>query len=93
MTQRINESVDVYNDILSKPFDYEINENFNSESEELDYVSSRNEMYERWRKQLKFTTLSSYHDLLSDQQSKVIIQILQQNQRTNRRRISIVNSG
>ena len=70
MTQRINESVDVYNDILSKPFDYEINENFNSESEELDYVSSRNEMYERWRKQLKFTTLSSYHDLLSDQQSK-----------------------
>ena len=70
LTQRINESVDVYNDILSKPFDYEINENFNSESEELDYVSSRNEMYERWRKQLKFTTLSSYHDLLSDQQSK-----------------------
>ncbi len=71
LTQRINESVDVYNDILSKPFDYEINENFNSESEELDYVSSRNEMYERWRKQLKFTTLSSYHDLLSDQQSKI----------------------
>ena len=70
LTQRINETVDVYNDILSKPFDYEINENFNSESEELDYVSSRNEMYERWRKQLKFTTLSSYHDLLSDQQSK-----------------------
>lgn len=70
LTQRINESVDVYNDILSKPFDYEINENFNSESEELDYVSSRKEMYERWRKQLKFTTLSSYHDLLSDQKSK-----------------------
>ena len=70
LTQRINESVDVYNDILSKPFDYEINENFNSESEELDYVSSRKEMYERWRKQLKFTTLSSYHDLLSDQQSR-----------------------
>ena len=70
LTQRINESVDVCNDILSKPFDYEINENFNSESEELDYVSSRKEMYERWRKQLKFTTLSSYHDLLSDQQSK-----------------------
>ena len=70
LTQRINESVDVYSDILSKPFDYEINENFNSESEELDYVSSRKEMYERWRKQLKFTTLSSYHDLLSDQQSK-----------------------
>ena len=70
LTQRINESVDVYNDILSKPFDYEINENYNSESEELDYVSSRNEMYERWRKQLKFTTLSSYHDLLSDQQSR-----------------------
>ena len=70
LTQRINESVDVYNDILSKPFDYEINETFKSESEELDYVSSRNEMYERWRKQLKFTTLSSYHDLLSDQESK-----------------------
>jgi carboxyl-terminal processing protease len=70
LTQRINESVDVYNDILSKPFNYEINETFKSESEELDYVSSRREMYERWRKQLKFTTLSSYHDLLSDQESK-----------------------
>ena len=70
LTQRINESVDVYNDILSRPFDYEINETFKSESEELDYVSSKKEMYERWRKQLKFTTLSSYHDLLSDQESK-----------------------
>ena len=70
LTQRINESVDVYNDILSRPFDYEINETFKSESEELDYVSSKKEMYERWRKQLKFTTLSSYHDLLSDQQSR-----------------------
>ena len=70
LTQRINESVGLYNDILSKPFDYEINETFKSESEELDYVSSRKEMYERWRKQLKFTTLSSYHDLLSDQESK-----------------------
>ena len=70
LTQRINESVDVYKDILSKPFNYEINETFKSESEELDYVSSRNEMYERWRLQLKFTTLSSYHDLLSDQESK-----------------------
>jgi len=70
LTQRINESVDIYNDILSKPFDYEINENFKSESEELDYVSSKKEMYERWRKQLKFTTLSSYYDLLSDQESK-----------------------
>jgi len=70
LTQRINESVDVYNDILSRPFDYEINETFKSESEESDYVSSKKEMYERWRKQLKFTTLSSYHDLLSDQQSR-----------------------
>ena len=70
LTQRINESVDVYKDILSKPFNYEINETFKSESEKLDYVSSRNEMYERWRLQLKFTTLSSYHDLLSDQESK-----------------------
>ena len=70
LTQRINESVDVYKDILSKPFNYEINETFKSESEKLDYASSTTEMYERWRLQLKFTTLSSYHDLLSDQESK-----------------------
>jgi len=71
LTQRIDESVDIYNEILSKPFDYEIDENFRSDSENIDYVSSRTKMAERWRKQLKYISLSNYYDLITNQESNI----------------------
>ena len=69
LNQRINESITIYNDILSKPFSYEIEEEFQSNSDNLDYVNSKKEMIDRWRKRLKFNSLTNFHELLSNDES------------------------
>lgn len=70
LLSRIEESRGIYTNILKIPFNYDINEEYQSNTEKLDYVSTTKEMKDRWRKQLKFSTLSGYHDLLSEQESK-----------------------
>lgn len=67
---RIDESKSIYNKILNTPFDFTIEENFESDSDKLVYAQSKKDMYERWRKQLKLTTLSNYYELINDQESK-----------------------
>ena len=66
LTQRIEESKAVYTDVLGRPFNYELDEVYQSDAENLEYVSSKKELSNRWRKQLKFSTLTDYHDMLSD---------------------------
>jgi len=70
LTQRIEESKAVYNDVLTQPFDYDLDETYQSDTDQLDYVYSKKEMTNRWRKQLKFSTLTNYHDLLSDNETE-----------------------
>ena len=65
LTQRIEESKAVYSQVLKQPFNYNLDEKYQSNPDKLGYVSSKNEMIDRWRKQLKFNTLTNYHDLLS----------------------------
>jgi carboxyl-terminal processing protease len=52
--------------VLGRPFNYDLDEVYQSDAENLEYVSSKKEMSNRWRKQLKFSTLTDYHDMLSD---------------------------
>jgi carboxyl-terminal processing protease len=65
LLQRIEESKERYKEILDEPFDYTIEESFSSDYEELDYVRNKREMKERWRKQLKFSTIANYDDALN----------------------------
>jgi len=65
LTQRIEESKAVYSQVLKQPFNYNLDEKYQSNPDKLGYVSSKNEIIDRWRKQLKFNTLTNYHDLLS----------------------------
>jgi carboxyl-terminal processing protease len=65
LTQRIEESKAVYTEVLGRPFNYELDEVYQSDAENLEYVSSKKELSNRWRKQLKFSTLTDYHDMLS----------------------------
>lgn len=67
---RIEESRTIYTEILNTPFDYDIEEEYQSDTEQLNYVSSTKQMKDRWRKQLKFSTLAGYYDLVSEQNSK-----------------------
>ena len=66
LTQRIEESKAFYTEVLGRPFNYELDEVYQSDAENLEYVSSKKELSNRWRKQLKFSTLTDYHDMLSD---------------------------
>ncbi|WP_299113441.1 carboxy terminal-processing peptidase [uncultured Winogradskyella sp.] len=66
LLQRIAESKEVYAKILDKPFDYSKEESFNSDYESLDYVKNKREMKERWRKQLKFSTIANYDEAIEN---------------------------
>ena len=70
LVQRIQESKAIYTDVLEAPFNYDIDETFQSDPEKLEFVNSKKEMVDRWRKQLKLGTLSNYHDLISEQSAK-----------------------
>src|SRR5690606_24337314 len=47
LLQRIEESQAMYREVLSKPFDYTIDEEINTEYKKLAYVNSKKEMRER----------------------------------------------
>ena len=69
--QRFNESKLIYKEILNNPFDYKIDENFNADFKSLDYVKDKSEMKDRWRKQLKFSSIETYNDLLEEQENEL----------------------
>jgi len=68
LLQRIEESKGVYKDVLSQSFDFSAAEEFSTDYKKLTYVTSKKEMKERWRQQLKFSTIANFDDLLSDQE-------------------------
>jgi len=66
LTQRIEEGKVIYAEVLSQPFDYNKKETINAEYDQLKYAVSKKELKDRWRKQLKFSTISNYYDLIED---------------------------
>ncbi|MEO8773334.1 MAG: carboxy terminal-processing peptidase [Gelidibacter sp.] len=69
LLQRIKESQVIYKEVLAVPFDYNIDEEINTEYKKLVYVKSKKEMRDRWRTQLKFSTIANYDDLISQQEN------------------------
>ena len=70
LLERISDSKEIYNEILAQPFNYSIEEDFNTDYENVDYVKSKKDMKERWRKQLKFSAIANYHDLVLEQENE-----------------------
>jgi len=60
--QRVKEAEGFYKDILSQPFDFKTQEEFNTDYEKMPYPKNDAELRERWRKQLKLSVLSSVTD-------------------------------
>lgn len=61
---RMEESSKIYQDILSKPFDFTTDEEVVLDGDKLDYAGNDAEIKDRWRKKLKYMTLERYADLL-----------------------------
>ena len=61
---RMEEASAICIELLSKPFDFTIDEEVMLDGDKLDYAPSVNEIKERWRKKIKYLTLERYSDLL-----------------------------
>lgn len=62
LIKRMEESTKIYKEVLKKPFDYTIDESFNVDYEKAPYAANFSELTEKWRKQIKLSTLSSLVD-------------------------------
>ncbi len=69
LLERIAESQKMYSDILERPFDFSKAEDYSSDYKKLTYVKSKREMKERWRQQLKFSTIANYDDALTQREA------------------------
>src|SRR5690606_8466594 len=72
LVQRIEESKSIYKEVLENPFDYSIDEDFNSDYKSIDYVKNKKQMKDRWRQQLKFSNLVNYDDLMTAQETGTV---------------------
>lgn len=61
---RMEEAALICNDLLTKSFDFTVNEEVVLDGDQLNYTSNSAEIKERWRKKLKYMTLERYADLL-----------------------------
>ncbi len=66
LLKRIDEAKAIYKEVLSKPFDYSLDETFDTYNDE-DYAVTKYQLKDRWRRQLKFSTLSNYDDIYTQE--------------------------
>lgn len=69
--KRLKESQDLYKEVLSQPFDFSIEESVIVDYDQIEAVSSKAELKERWRKQLKYSALGNYFAKWETQQEQL----------------------
>lgn len=67
--KRIVETEAIYKDILSKPFDFNVEEDVDQNYDKAVFPKNEAERREAWRKRLKYLTLERYSDLLDQQEA------------------------
>ena len=60
LMQRMGDAKEIYKEVLATPFDYSENESISIKYDEEPFAANRDELKERWRKQLKYATLGTY---------------------------------
>lgn len=70
LLERMQESKKFYKEILDKPIDYKVDESFNVDYEKAPYAKNTAELKDKWRKQIKLSTLSSLTDRLKVEEDK-----------------------
>ncbi len=70
LMERMDDAKGIYKEVLESPFDYNDNESLSIKYDEESFVSSKKELQERWRKQLKYATLGTYDSKLTHAEKK-----------------------
>jgi carboxyl-terminal processing protease len=68
IAKRIKEKEDWAKEILATPFNYSIDEDYETDGEKLKYASSEKELKAEWTKMLKYQTLSRLDEMLTGQE-------------------------
>ncbi len=71
LMKRMDDAKSFYASILDKPFDFTVDEDFNTDYEKLPYAKSVTELKEKWRKQVKLSTLATFVDKQKYEEDKV----------------------
>ena len=70
LIHRMSEVENLYTSLLSRPFDFEKKESFDMDYEEQLFPLSQTSRAEKWRKQLKLSTLSLLYDKVQEAEKK-----------------------
>ncbi len=68
INSRIKEKEQWSKDILSKPFDYTVDEEYETDGKKLKYAGSEEELKNEWKKMLKYQTISRLDDMMTAQE-------------------------
>ncbi len=68
--QRMEDVKKIYPEVLDEPFDFTQQESIDVDYDNLAYSKSLKELKDRWKQQLKFTTLAGYYDLVEEQKNR-----------------------
>lgn len=77
--KRLAEVTSIYKDILSKPFDFTVNEEYITDSKKQTYAATIEERKDKWRKRLKYFTLERYADLLEAREKITVDSLIKSN--------------
>ena len=67
MSQGVRRAEEMVDDILSRPFDFAVAEDFETDPEKLAFCLTEPDLKERWRKDLKFKVLNRYLMLIEEE--------------------------
>lgn len=68
LNQRMNEVEGFYKELLSKPFDYTVQESIETDNKKLKYAANAQALKDEWRKVLKYQTLIRLSDMMEAQE-------------------------
>lgn len=68
--ERRGDTKRIYEEVLKTPFDYTKKEKISVDYDNSKYVKSMANLEKRWHKQLKFSTISNYYDLIEEEKQK-----------------------
>lgn len=74
ITARMNEAKAIYTDVLAEPFDYNQEESFDADYDNIEFAKTPEELKDRWRKQLKLNALSTLTDNIKVQEGKDVVE-------------------
>ena len=71
---RIGQAKDIYRDILNEPFDFSAEEYIETDSDDMPYAETRDDLREYWRQYLKYRTLLRVDDLLERKRDSLTLE-------------------